>query len=303
MCSLAGVPLQRVRTDNALWLTRHVARQFEATVSNRSDIPSEPMKRARWLAAVVLITVLGSATAARAAEQVDAFARVVVEETVFRSGPGVSHRIVYVAHRGETFVIDSRKGAGFWLKVVLPDGRSGWVLGETVQPIAVSEGASDRPATPGFFAPPPLAEAHGGVAILGGVLDEKSSRGTRNGYLEIKPAFILSPTVGFEPYVGMALTENGNELLYGGAFTVHLAPDWAIEPYGTLGLGALSTSPNSDQFILKRETVWAARAGAGILLALRLRILVRLEANNVTIFTEDSYRNAQIYQGGLGVYF
>ena len=105
---------------------------------------------------------------------------------------------------------------------------------------------------PDFFAPPPLAEARGGVAILGGVLDEKSSRGTRNGYLEIKPAFILSPTIGFEPYVGMALTENGNQLLYGGAFTVHLAPDWAIEPYGTLGLGALSTFPNSDQFVLQK---------------------------------------------------
>ena len=88
---------------------------------------------------------------------------------------------------------------------------------------------------------------------MGGVFDEKSSRGTRNGYLEMKPAFILSPTIGFEPYVGMALTENGNQLLYGGAFTVHLAPDWAIEPYGTLGLGALSTFPNSDQFILRRS--------------------------------------------------
>jgi hypothetical protein len=49
--------------------------------------------------------------------------------------------------------------------------------------------------------------------------------------------------------------------------------------------------------------VWAARAGGGLLLALRLRILVRLEAANLTVFTEDSYRNAQVYEGGLGVYF
>jgi hypothetical protein len=84
---------------------------------------------------------------------------------------------------------------------------------------------------------------------------------------------------------------------------VHFAPDWAIEPYATLGLGGLSTFPNVDQFVLQRETVWAARAGAGFLLALRMRILVRVEASNLTLFTEDSYRNAQIYQGGLGVYF
>ena len=129
------------------------------------------------LVAVVLALALAPSMA-RASDDVEAFARVVVEETALRSGPGVSHRVVLVAHRGDTFVIESRKGAGFWLKVVLPDGRSGWVLGETVQPIAVSANAPDRPSTPGFFAPPPLAEARGGVAIMGGVLDE-TPRGGR----------------------------------------------------------------------------------------------------------------------------
>jgi hypothetical protein len=237
------------------------------------------------------------------AQDVDAFARVVVEQTALRSGPGVSYRVIYVAHRGETFVIESRKGAGFWLKVFLADGRAGWVLGDTIQPMAIRKNADDRPPVPGFFAPPPLAEARGGVAILGGVLDERSSRGTSSGYLELKPAIVLAPTLGFEPYVGMALTENGNELLYGAAVTLHLAPDWPVEPYATLGLGGLSTFPNSDQFVLRKETVWAARAGGGLLLALRARILVRVEATNLSMFTEDSFRNAQVYQGGLGVYF
>jgi hypothetical protein len=266
------------------------------------------MKLSAWKPAFVALVlgalvVAGSPGQARAADRVDAFARVVVEESSLRSGPGVSHRVVYIAHRGETFIVESRKGSGFWLKVVMPDGRSGWVLGETVQPIAVSANAADRPSTPGFFAPPPLAEARGGLAILGGVLDEKSSRGVRNGYLELRPAVVLAPTLSFEPYIGMALTENGNELLYGGAVAVHFAPDWAVEPYAIIGLGGLTTFPNSDQFIMQRETVWAARAGAGLLLALRMRILVRLEASNLTLFTEDSYRNAQIYQGGVGVYF
>ncbi|MET0594011.1 MAG: SH3 domain-containing protein [Polyangiaceae bacterium] len=250
----------------------------------------------------VCLAALSWMRPAHAEEKVDAFARVVVEETTLRSGPGVSHRVIYVAHRGETFIVESRKGTGFWLKVVMPDGRSGWVLGETVQPIAVAANAVDRPSTPGFCAPPPLAEAHGGLAIMGGVFDEPS-RGVSNGYLELRPAFVLAPTIGFEPYAGMALTQNGNELLYGGAVSLHFAPDWAIEPYATLGLGGLSTFPNVDSFVMKRETVWAARAGAGLLLALRMRILVRLEASNLTLFTEDSYRNAQIYQGGLGVYF
>ena len=133
------------------------------------------MKRLYWQVVALALSLAGGRLA-RAEAPVDAFARVVVEETALRSGPGVSHRVLFVAHRGETFVIDL-EGVGILVKVVLPDGRSGWVLGETVQPIAVSANAPDRPSTPGFFAPPPLAEAHGGVAILGGILDERSSRG------------------------------------------------------------------------------------------------------------------------------
>jgi hypothetical protein len=263
--------------------------------------PSSRFRPARLIAAAAA-AILGLNAAPLQAEAVEAFARVVVEETALRSGPGVSHRIIYIAHRGETFVIESRKGAGFWLKVLLADGRGGWVLGDTVQPIGISANADDRPATPGFFAPPPLAEARGGLAIMGGALND-SSRGITSGYLELRPAILLAPTVGFEPYVGMALTENGNELLYGGAVTLHFAPDWAIEPYFMLGVGGLSTFPNSDQFVLQKETVWAARAGGGLLFALRARILVRVEATNLSMFTEDSFRNAQTYIGGLGVYF
>jgi hypothetical protein len=260
------------------------------------------------LVAVLVVALVGcvltvSPTAAGAGARVDAFARVVVQESVLRSGPGIAHRILYTARRGETFVIDARQGSDYWLKVVLPDGRTGWVLGETVQPIAIGESAADRPRTAGWLAPPPLAEARGGVAMLGGVFADSSSGASRHGYLELKPAVVLAPALAFEPFVGMALTDNGNQLLYGAAFTVHLAPDWAVEPYATLGLGALSTFPNADQFVLKRETVWAARAGGGLLLALRGRILVRLELSNLSLFTEDTYRNAQLLTGGLGVYF
>jgi hypothetical protein len=257
------------------------------------------VRLALWM---VLLALLAHAAPVSAESKVDAFARVVVEETALRSGPGVAHRVLYTAHRGETFVIDARQGNDFWLKLVIPDGRSGWVLGDTVQPIAIRQDAPERPRTAGWLAPPPLAEARGGLAILGGVL-ASGAQGTAYGYLELKPAFVLAPTVAFEPYVGMALTTNGNQLLYGAAFTVHLAPDWAIEPYASLGLGALSSFPNNDQFVLKKETVWAARAGGGLLMALRGRVLVRFELSNLTLFTEDSYRNAQLFTGGCGVYF
>jgi hypothetical protein len=46
-----------------------------------------------------------------------------------------------------------------------------------------------------------------------------------------------------------------------------------------------------------------ARAGGGILMALRGRILVRLEVTNMTLFDAESFKNAQTFAGGFGVYF
>ena len=65
----------------------------------------------------------------------------------------------------------------------------------------------------------------------------------------------------------------------------------------------MSVFPSSDSFVLRRQDLMLARAGGGLLFALRNRILVRLEASNFTLFQADTYRNAQSYAGGLGVYF
>src|SRR6185503_604343 len=160
---------------------------------------------------LALLTATAVARVARAEpseDDADAFARVVVEETALRSGPGVSHRTVYIAHRGETFAIEGREGSGFWLRILLPDGRLAYVLGDTVEPIAVDSNAPDAPSRPGFFAPPALQEAHGGFALAAGLFDG-------NGYAELKPAWVLAPSVAIEPYAGIALSTEGRRFLYG----------------------------------------------------------------------------------------
>jgi uncharacterized protein YgiM (DUF1202 family) len=231
-----------------------------------------------------------------ASEEPEAFARVVVAETVLRSGPGVSHRVVHVATRGETFAIEGREGPGFWLRVLLPDGRVAYVLGDTVEPIAVDQNAPDAPSRPGFFSPPLLAGARGGFALTAGVFD-------KGGYTEIKPAVVLSPAVSLEPYGGIMLSAEGRRFLYGAGGTLNLTPDWAIAPYVHVGAGAMTTVPNQDAQVLQGGTLAHARAGGGLLLSLRWRILVRLEAMHVVLFEPDFKRNAQSYVGGFGTYF
>lgn len=227
-------------------------------------------------------------------EDVEIFARVIVAETDLRAGPSVAQRVIYRAERGETFAVQGREASGFWLRVYLDDGRTAYILGDTVETVALD--AEEAPSTPGFFAPPLLTEAHGGMAMTAGIFD-------RQAYTEIKPAIVLGPSIALEPYAGLSLTSAGRGLLFGGGAMVNLAPDWSIAPYVHVGGGGFRFFPNDDAFVPEKRTTFHARAGGGLLLSLRWRILLRLEASNTVLFTADSNTNAQSYVGGLGTYF
>jgi hypothetical protein len=250
----------------------------------------------RPFAVAAAIAALATPLAVRAAETEDAFARVIVAETELRSGPGISHRVIYRAHRGETFLIDTRETSGFWLQVELPDGRAAFVLGDTVEAVAVSEGAADAPSKPGFFAPPALLQARGGFALMAGLYD-------RDGYVELKPALVIAPAIAFEPFIGLSLKPDSRRTVYGLSGTLNLAPDWAIAPYVTLGAGGMHEKPKDVINGVSPSNWFQARAGGGLLLSLRWRVLVRLEVTNMVLFTEDAYQNVQAYTGGLGTYF
>jgi len=268
------------------------------------------MTRARtrpWAALALSAVLLAAAPSARGADQVEpeAFARVIVDSAELRTGPGVSYRVLYTSHRGETFALDGRPGTGFWLKVILPDGRTAYALGDEVQPFAVNPHDENAPSRPGFFAPPPLEGSRGGLALMGGVLSLPSDTGTtqRYGYVEARPSLLVHKSVALEGFIGDGLTSDGTQLLYGGGVGIYLAPNWSICPFVDLAAGGLSVIPSATSFVLKKGDYYVARAGGGILLALRNRILVRIEASNLSVFTPDSYKNAQTYSGGLGVYF
>ncbi|MBX3189893.1 MAG: SH3 domain-containing protein [Labilithrix sp.] len=255
--------------------------------------------------AIVMLALSLAPRVARAAEEPEAFARVVVDAAELRSGPGISYRVIYSAQRGETLALDGRPGAGFWLQVVLPDGRTAYALGDEVQVFAVRPGEPEAPSRPGIFATPPLEGAHGGLAIVAGVLSIPILDGTTRafGYIEARPSIVVHRTVTLEGFIGDALTADGAQILYGGGATINFAPSWSVCPFLGIGAGGLSVLPKADSFILRREDLYVARAGGGVLMALRGRILVRLEVTNLTLFDAESFKNAQTYSGGLGVYF
>jgi uncharacterized protein YgiM (DUF1202 family) len=254
----------------------------------------------RLAAVLCLLLACGFAPAARSSPATsadsDAFARVIVAETDLRGGPGVAYRVIHHAERGETFLIQGRETAGFWLQVAMADGRTAFVLGSTVEAVAIAEDAPDAPAKPGFFAPPALQQARGGFALLAGAYD-------RDGYVELKPAFVIAPAIAFEPFLGLALKSDSRRVVYGLSGTLNLAPDWAIAPFVTMGAGGMHEQPKDEADVRHSRNWFQARAGGGLLVSLRFRVLFRLEASNMVLFTEDAYQNVQTYIGGLGTYF
>src|SRR3954470_3923662 len=102
-----------------------------------------------FLALALAGSLLGRALPASAEGEPDVFARVVVAETELRAGPGVSYRVIHRAHRGDTFLIRTRETSGYWLEVLLPDGRAAYALGDTVEAMAVDSDAPNAPSKPG----------------------------------------------------------------------------------------------------------------------------------------------------------
>jgi hypothetical protein len=274
-------------------------------MSSRAPTPCGTKHKSVML--LVAALVLFPAPCARAADieaEPEAFARIVVDAAELRTGPGVSYRVIYSAHRGETLAVDGRPSTGFWLRVLLRDGRAAYVLGDEVQPFAVTPGEKGAPTRPGFFAPPPLLGSRGGLALVSGLLSIPAAAGgvQRLGYVEARPSLVLNETVALEGFVGDGLTSDGAKLLYGGGVTIYLAPRWVVCPFVGLFAGGASVF-NPDSFIRNHDDFYLARAGGGVLFALRYRILVRLEATNLSLFSPETYENAQTYSGGLGVYF
>lgn len=259
-----------------------------------------PSVHCKLLVLCVLCASSGYTDRARAqnvepSADVEALARITSSSSELRAGPGLSYRVVHRAQRGETFAIQGREAIGYWVRVYLKDGRTAYLMGDTADTLLLDEvGGESR--VPGVLSPPLLEDSWGGVMMSGGMFGG-------SGFAEWRPAFLLSEALALEPYVGLILTGAGRNLLYGGAASLNLAPDWAIAPYVSLGGGGYASLPSDDAFAVQSERLFHARAGGGLLVSLRWRISLRLEASHTTLFDASTYRVAQSFVAGFGSYF
>ena len=137
--------------------------------------------RCCWYAAVLLVAVPVSPALPMPHDDEDTLARVIAEQAAIHTGPGFAYRTVYVATRGEVLPVLERATRDHWFRVRLPDGTSGWVLGDQVFPLDLDTADAHRGPSlwhrlgQAVFSPSPLLEGNFGLSFSAGVLGGDSA--------------------------------------------------------------------------------------------------------------------------------
>lgn len=253
------------------------------------------------LALALLLGVAGPAAAQDAPPEDElaagVYARVIVERTELRSGPGASYQRVRVAERGDTFRVVQRASTGYWFRVELPDGIFAWIHGDTVYNHQVSrEQATGGRFLPEVFAPPPLPSASGELAVQFGIL------GFFNGFMAIRPAWVIQPEIELELNLGGSVGDGGQLLIASGGPLINLFPDSPVVPFFTVGGGFAVSDPNADTFLLESGMVGALYGGGGLRFGFRYRITFRIEVRGYAFFDENRIVALEEITGGLTVF-
>ena len=249
-----------------------------------------------WLLAL-LVAALTCVPPARADEEPEPFARVIVERATVRAGPSIGFRGVYQAQRGEVFPLRSRASQGYWFQVELPDGTLGWIAGDLVYNHEVGEGEADGGRfLPWLLAPPPLPGARGEIAISAGLLGD-------GGMLSLRPTVLLDPAFGFELSAGAAVATGGRLMLATLGPIVNVFPSSPVVPFATLQGGVTLSSPNADTFLLDSGGLATLSAGFGLRIGFRYRLTLRLEVREHVFFEADRSVAEKELSAGLTVFF
>ena len=85
--------------------------------------------------------------------------------------------------------------------------------------------------------------------------------------------------------------------------TLRLSPGAAVGPYVHAGTGISHFQPKEDAFAIDPRTLYTVSVGGGLEVTIRLRLTLRFDFRNWTIFDENEASNAQEYSGGMVIFF
>jgi len=254
----------------------------------------------RQLAAIAVVAVIVGAPASAGA---DAYLRVIAQRAPVHTGPDAHYRTVYNAERGDVFPVLERGTRGYWFRIELEDGTTGWVYGELVSPFEVV--GNHKPdvlvrawhaVRRTLFGPSPVGYSNVSIAVSAGSL------GNEGIYL-LRPSWLVDPYWAIEGFFGLG-PHLAEDLFLGGAgFTLRFDPGAAIRPYLNVGAGVAWLRPKADNFLDQQHALMALAAGGGLEMTFKKQITLRFDFRNWILFDADQGSSAQEYSGGLAVFF
>ncbi len=257
-----------------------------------------PVIAAALVVAATIVLLFGSGTA-----RADAYLRVISQRAPVHTGPGATYREIYVAERGNVFQVLERGTKGYWFRIELEDGTTGWIFGELVSPFEVVQDENPglftrawRATRRALLGPSPVTQADVQISFSAGVLD-------REGVFLLRPAWILDKYFAIDGFGGLSPRATKDLFLGGLGLTLRMIPGAAIGPYIHAGMGAVHVRPKADNFVDPQETMMAVTTGGGFEITFKKQITLRVDFRNWTIFDENKTSNGQEYSGGLAIFF
>jgi hypothetical protein len=240
---------------------------------------------------------------APAAAHAGAYLRVISLRAPVHTGPGAGYREIDTVARGTVLAVLERATTGYWFRVELDDGTTGWILGDLVHPFEhrpspptgviarIGRGIEDH-----LLGPSPLAGSRIELSFSAGTLSGE-------GMFLFRPAYLLDPHVAFEAHVGINARGQSDVFLGGLGWTLRLLPGAPVGPFVHASFGAAHRRPKADNFTETEATLFAVSAGGGLEITLKKQITLRIDARNWTLFDPDEAANTQEFSGGLAIFF
>lgn len=256
-----------------------------------------------WSAALAALALAATLLAASGEAAAEVLLRVIAQEASVHTGPGPSYREVYYAKRGDLFPVRERATAGYWFRVELDDGTTGWIYGAFVVPEDRQE-----PGERGFFGrmwsavagavlgPPAVTGASMEVSFSAGLLGDE-------GLYLLRPAWLPDEHFAVEAFLGLNARAQQDVFLGGLGWTLRMLPGATLGPYVHAGVGAAYLRPKVDNFGDADALLMALSVGGGFEITFKKQITLRLDYRNWTLFDPDQASNAQEYSSGLAIFF
>ncbi|MES1171679.1 MAG: SH3 domain-containing protein [Bacteroidota bacterium] len=244
--------------------------------------------------------VIAPGKAAHADEE--GLVRVIAEQAEVHTGPAFAYRVVYVASRDEVLPVIERATRAHWFRVRLPDGTSGWLLGDQVFPLdldttAAHEGPSVwKRIAETLFSPSPLLQGRFGLSFSAGVVGGDSA-------FIFRPAVLLEPHVSIEGFLGETVGNELDVVYYGAGPNIFIFPKSPVTPFLAAAGGGAKGRPKADQFAIPKTTYAMVNVGGGLLIALKKRITLRGDLRHYVIFDPNHTQRIQEYTGALSIVF